>query len=413
MIPMRNLNPPPPHRFRQPPRRFRHWSRALRSLLPWLPFVAIVQATGCARGAAPAVLLPAERTDAPAAVAPAALPVAAAVFPADSWERHASPEAAGWSSEGLERVRTQLSGLYSTGFMAVAGGRVFFEYGDLETLSYLASVRKSVLSMLYGKYVADGTIRLDRTLLELGIDDHQGLTDGEKQATIRHLLSARSGVYHPASNTGDDLASAPPRGSQRPGTYYLYSNWDFNALGTIFEQETGRNIYDALETDLARPLGMEDFDRSLQQKTGDLTRSRHPAYHMHLSTRDMARIGYLMLREGNWAGTQVVPREWVRESTRLVTPRAEMNPERRRQESLGYGYLWWVFDEADPSAAYEGAYVAHGAVGQHILVMPALDLVVAHKTRQGQEGRVSHGEFHAVVRTLVAAYCGTSCRTPQ
>jgi CubicO group peptidase (beta-lactamase class C family) len=396
---MRNLNPPPHH--------LRHWSRALRSLLPWLPFVVIVQAAGCARAAAPAVLLPAERVDATATAAP----VATVAFPADSWERHATPEAAGWSSEGLERVRTQLSGLYSTGFMAVAGGRVFFEHGDLEALSYLASVRKSVLSMLYGRYVADGTIRLDRTLMELGIDDHQGLTDDEKQATIRHLLSARSGVYHPASNTGDDLASAPPRGSQRPGSYYLYSNWDFNALGTIFEQETGRNIYDALETDLARPLGMEDFDRSLQQKTGDLTRSRHPAYHMHLSTRDMARIGYLMLREGNWAGTQVVPREWVRESTRLVTPRAEMNPERHRDGSLGYGYLWWIFDAPALGPAYEGAYVAHGAFGQHILVVPALDLVVAHKTRDSRG--VTHGEFHDVASTLVAAYCGTSCRTQQ
>jgi CubicO group peptidase (beta-lactamase class C family) len=381
------------------PQRLRHWSRTLRSLLPWLPVVIALQAASCARASAPVVVLPQES-------AGAAAPTT--VFPAATWERHATPEAAGWSSEGLERVRTQLSGLYSTGFMAVSGGRVLFEYGDLETLSYLASVRKSVLSMLFGRYVEDGTIRLDRTLAELGIDDHQGLTDAEKQATIRHLLSARSGVYHPASNTGDDLASAPPRGSQQPGAYYLYSNWDFNALGTIFEQETGRNIYDALETDLARPLGMQDFDRSLQRKTGNLTRSRHPAYHMHLSTRDMARVGYLMLREGNWNGTQVVPREWVRNSTRLVTPRAEMNPEHHRQGSFGYGYLWWIFDAPDLDPAYEGAYVAHGAIGQHILVMPALDLVVAHKTRDAQG--VSHAEFHAVARTLVAAYCGTSCR---
>ena len=53
---------------------------------------------------------------------------------------------------------------------------------------------------------------------------------------VEHLLSARSGVYHPASNGGDDLASAPPRGSQAPGAYYLYSNWDFNVAGAIFEQ---------------------------------------------------------------------------------------------------------------------------------------------------------------------------------
>jgi CubicO group peptidase (beta-lactamase class C family) len=297
----------------------------------------------------------------------------------------------------------------STAFVAVTHGRVLFEYGDLEALSYVASVRKSILSMLFGNYVANGTVQLDRTLEELGIDDHQALSEREKRATIRDLLSARSGVFLPASNPGDDLASAPARGSREPGAYYLYSNWDFNVLGTIFEQETGRNIYDALETDLARPIGMQDFDRSLQRKSGDLTRSRHPAYHMHLSTRDMARIGYLMLREGTWESTQVVPHSWVRESTRIVTPRAEMNPQRHREGQLGYSYLWWVFDDPELGPEYEGAYVAHGAVGQHILVMPALDLVVAHKTLPGQERSVSHDQFHAIARMLVEARCRGSC----
>jgi microcystin degradation protein MlrC/CubicO group peptidase (beta-lactamase class C family) len=353
--------------------------------------------------------------------APAALPsggvapsvsqatVEAPVYPGVMWERHARPEAAGWSSTELEAVRAELSHLPTTGFMAVAGGRVFFEYGDLEALSYLASVRKSILSLLFGTYVADGTIRLDRTLAEVGIDDHQGLTEAERQATIRHLLSARSGVYHPASNSGDNLESAPPRGSQLPGAYYLYSNWDFNALGTIFEQQTGRNIYDVLETDLAGPIGMQDFDRTLQQKTGDLTRSMHPAYHIHLSTRDMARIGYLMLREGRWDGQQVVPREWVRESTSLITPRSELNPESRRDAPFGYGYLWWVFDDPNLGPEYAGAYAAHGMLGQHILVVPALDLVIAHKTMPGQGRRVSHEEFHDVASRLIAAHCGTRC----
>jgi len=362
-----------------------------------LTFAALLLG-GCAPASAPS-----------AGPAPSTTTSAPLVYPQASWEHHASPEAAGWSSAGLEEVREALSQLSTTGFVAVADGRIFFEYGDLQTVSYLASVRKSVLSMLFGNYVADGTVDLDRTLAELGIDDHQALTEAEKRATIRDLLSARSGVYHPASNSGDNLASAPPRGSQEPGAYYLYSNWDFNALGTIFEQETGRNIYDALETDLARPIGVQDFDRSLHRKSGDLTRSRHPAYHMHFSTRDMARIGYLMLREGEWEGEQLVPRDWVRESTSLVTPRAEMNPEHRRDESFGYGYLWWVFDDLDLGPEYEGAYVAHGAVGQHILVVPALDLVVAHKTRPGDGRRVSHDEFHAVARLLVNAHCGDRC----
>src|SRR5688572_9091937 len=171
---------------------------------------------------------------------------AKSVYPAAEWERIDRPENVGWSTAGLEQARAKLSTLATTGFMAVLGGRVLMEYGDVKRVSYLASVRKSVLSMLYGIYSERGKINLEKTLEQMRIDDIGGLSAEEKQATVRDLLRARSGVFHPASNPGDNLPSAPPRGSQKHGTYFLYSNWDFNALGTIFEQETGVNIYDAL-----------------------------------------------------------------------------------------------------------------------------------------------------------------------
>lgn len=345
----------------------------------------------------------------PALAQNVAAEAASHVYPAAAWEHVPLPEQAGWSRAGLELMRERLADMSTTGMMAIVGGRVLFEYGAVERVSYLASVRKSILSMLYGIYRDRGAIDLGRTLEELGLDDIRGLTEAEKQATVLDLITARSGVFHEASNAGDDLASAPPRGSQPPGTYYLYSNWDFNALGTIFEQETGVDIYDALEQELARPIGMQDFDRSTHRRTGNSERSRHLAYHMNLSTRDMARIGYLMLREGEWSGRRIVPRDWVAESTRAFTPRAEMNPERRRSGPFGYGYLWWVFDDPALPEVYRGAYTGLGAVGQHILVMPSLDLVVAHKTQPGEGRSVTHAEFLDVVRLLIDAHCGSSC----
>jgi len=345
----------------------------------------------------------------------------AQVFPGPNWEHVSSPEAAGYSRARLDVLRDYLSTLDTTAMMAVVGGRVLFEYGDVTRLSYLASVRKSVLAMLYGNYVAPGKIPLNRTLRELGITDLQGLLPIEQKATIEHLLTARSGVYHPASNPGDSTAMAPPRGSQKPGTYFLYNNWDFNAAGTIFERLTGRDIYDALESDLARPVGMQDFDRSRQQKSGDLKRSQHPAYHMWLSTRDMARLGYLMLREGNWAGRQVIPRDWARKIVSLVTPLAELNPLPQREAAYGsgqlwgYGYMWWVWDAPGRRGPMAGAYTAMGAFGQYITVLPALDLVVVHKTdpQQPRAGKqesglrrprsVSGSEYFTALNLLIAA----------
>ena len=357
----------------------------------------------------------------------AAVPQAAQAgqtVPGKDWQRIESPESAGYSSARLQALRSWLQSLDTTAMMVAVGGRSLFEYGDLAHLSYLASVRKSVLAIMYGKYVENGTIPLGRTLKELEFTDVGGLMPQELQATIEHVITARSGVYHLASNAGDDTASAPPRGSQRPGAYYLYNNWDFNAAGAIFERLTRREIYDALQSDLAEPIGMQDFDRARQRKTGNAERSQHMAYHMHLSTRDMARVGLLMLRGGAWGGQQVASREWVRRISSLVTPFHEMNPPAQRAlgsgNRWGYGYMWWVWDAPNSSGAFTGAYTGRGAGGQFITVLPQLDMVVAHKTdttqpvklATGQRSRAVSGvEYDAILRLVLAARCpGGRCQ---
>lgn len=330
------------------------------------------------------------------------------VYPDTAWEYvwpdSAALEAYGWSEPELRDAwRFVRDSANTTGLVVVDRGRVVFDFGDVEELSYLASVRKSILAMLYGRWVEDGTVDLEATLAELGVDDIGGLLPVERQATLDHLVTARSGVYHPASNSGDNLADAPPRGSQRPGEYFLYNNWDFNAAGALFEQLTGMDIYDALQAQLATPLEFQDWDREAQRKTGNLTRSVNPAYHMWLSTRDMARIGYLMLREGRWHDEQVLSRDWVRRISGLVTPLEEMHPIGRRDGYLGYGYMWWVWDGPQEAGPYEGAYTARGAVGQWITVLPAVDLVVAHKTNSVYRRTTSWASWERFLELLLDA----------
>jgi CubicO group peptidase (beta-lactamase class C family) len=332
------------------------------------------------------------------------------VFPDTVWERIADPASVGFSSEALEVVRAYADSIDTTGLLVVVGGKVLLEYGDVSEVTYVASVRKSILAMLYGSYVEDGTIDLDRTLEELGMDDVGGLLPVEKQATIRHLLTARSGVYHLASNTGDDRARAPARGSQTPGTYMLYNNWDFNAAGAAFELMTGRNIFDVLQTDLAEPLGFRDFHREVHKKGGDLEISQYPSYHMHLSTRDMARLGYLMLRDGNWNGRQIIPAHWVRKISSPVTPPDEMHPPGGGWGIFGYGYMWWTLDDQRIPPDYRGRmHTAQGAFGQFITVIPAVDMVIAHKTAvgltpdgidKGMERMVTWGTYSGILERL-------------
>jgi CubicO group peptidase (beta-lactamase class C family) len=296
-------------------------------------------------------------------------------FPGAIWEY----DNAGLSPKVVREVKAFVHTLDTTGLMVVKAGKVVYEYGDVSEPSYLASARKSVLSMLYGSYVANGKIRLDRTLKDLGMSDVGGLLPIEERAKVIDLITARSGVYHPASNSGDLLEFAPQRGSRKPGSYWLYSNWDFNAAGAAFERMTGKDIYDALRDDLAIPIGMQDFNREQQKKDEMPERSQYPSYPMWLSTRDMARLGYLMLRKGQWQDRRLIPAEWVRCSTKVLTPIAEMHPETIQSGPFGFGYMWWVWDGPFASGPYQCAYTAAGAHGQWISVLPALDMVVVHK----------------------------------
>ncbi|NNE69191.1 MAG: serine hydrolase [Rhodothermales bacterium] len=326
-----------------------------------------------------------------------------AVFPGEIWERAPAAEY-GWDLDQLQGVNAfARDSSNTTGLMVVDRGKVVLSFGDVEELSYLASVRKSILAMLYGEHVENGTIDLSQTLADLGMDDVQGLSDAEKQATIFDLITARSGIYHPASNAGDNSADAPPRGSQEPGSYFLYNNWDFNAAGAAFEQTTGRNIYDELERQLALPLQFQDWNRDVQRKSGNTSRSRYQAYHVWLSTRDMARIGYLMLSGGEWDGQQVLPEGWAQTITTIVTPVEEMNPARFRENEFGYGYMWWVWDGPEATGPFEGAYTGRGAYGQYITVLPALDVVVAHKTKSAYGRSTGWDTYSGILERIVAA----------
>ncbi|MEL6674336.1 MAG: serine hydrolase [Bacteroidota bacterium] len=329
----------------------------------------------------------------------------ATAIEAAEWPAWEESELQAWDSEGLNRLqRYVVDSTVFTGIMIVQGGKVVGDYGNIEENSYIASCRKSVLAMLYGPYVKDGTIDLSLSLEELGIDDVGGLLEIEKRATIKDLIAARSGVYHPASNGGDFLDQAPERGSQEPGAYWLYSNWDFNAAGFIFEKLTGKNIYDEVERQLAIPLGMQDWERDLQRKSGDTTRSFYRAYHMWFSVRDLARIGQLMLQKGSWQGEQLYDPAWIAEMVAPLTSSQEILDNvpgfGRVGYRFGYGYMWWLWDEPD-IPQLNGAYSALGAMGQSITVYPAIDAVVALKTNS-LYGRRNSGHQRARVLALVA-----------
>jgi CubicO group peptidase (beta-lactamase class C family) len=316
-------------------------------------------------------------------------------FPGTDWSK-ADAARLGWSVKKLASAEALMRQLGSTSLMIVQRGEVVAAWGDTTRRVRVASVRKSILSALYGLAVAEGKINLEATLAELEIDDKPpSLTAEEKRAKVRDLLQARSGVYHEAtSETEDQTERRPDRGSHPPGTFWYYNNWDFNALGSIYRKLTGEDIFVAVERRIASPIGMQDFSAAdgryaLRRASSSI----HPAYHMNMSARDLARFGLLFLNQGQWNGRQVIPKEWVAESTRSYSV---------SNRKIGYGYMWWVSDgEFHYRTRFgPGSYSARGYGGQLILVAPHHDLVIVHLTEAYQADR-QYGEILA--RIMAAA----------
>ncbi|ETA50596.2 amide hydrolase [Rhodobacteraceae bacterium PD-2] len=294
------------------------------------------------------------------------------VVPGPHWTDCSDPAAHGVTPTVRKAATAALDALQTTSFTAVVGGEQVFEYGDTSEVSYLASTRKSILSMLYGKYVEAGVIDLNATIADLGIDEARGLLPIEKTATLRDLLITSSGVYYPAGSPGGDMTGVPERGSKTPGRFFHYNNWDFNVLGAVFEELTGTSVHDAFARELAEPLGLQDFDRARQRMLGYGDKSRYLAYHFFLSGRDMARLGLLMVRNGRWGDQQLISPEWVRESTSMHVAVRDMA--RPKPRVAGYSYLWWLPRVPEGKLHWQGAFVAAGHFGQFILGVPALDM---------------------------------------
>jgi CubicO group peptidase (beta-lactamase class C family) len=319
--------------------------------------------------------------------------------PGMEWKRLASPEQAGWPAEKLTSLHKYVEEIGSTSAMIVQHGLVVAEWGDAAHRSNLHSCRKSLLNSLIGIAVAEGKINLDDTLEKLGIDDKKpSLTFEETQATVRDLLEARSGVYHPAAyETKGMVEQRPPRGSHAPGTFWYYNNWDFNALGWIYEKAAGTKIFDAFYREIAQPIGMQDF------RPGDghyitSADSRFPAYVFEMSARDFARFAMLYLDGGKWNNTQIVPRDWVNASIR---PYSDV-------ESGGYGYLWWTGDAVSGTPQRirfpKGSFWAEGHLGQYAVVVPSLDLIIVNRLDEKQTRRtIGKRQMARMVRLAVDA----------
>ncbi|MGD8307089.1 MAG: serine hydrolase [Ignavibacteria bacterium] len=289
------------------------------------------------------------------------------------------PEDVGYSSEKLEDAKHFADTSGFDAVMVLYDGKILFSWGNVSQNYWTHSIRKPLLSALYGIHVNQGNIDLDLTIEDLNIDDiPPALTNEEKQATVRDLIKSRSGIYHEAAaETQAMIDLRPERGSHPPGTFFYYNNWDFNVAGVIFEQLTGTGIFEEFKRRIADPIGMQDFNVENCYYQYELGKSMHPAYPFRMSARDMARFGALFQKNGVWNGNQIIPTAWIEESTTAYSFEDS-------SLGIGYGYMWRVYPAGSFVSQMAGGYKIFGHTGlggvQALIIIPELNLVIVERT---------------------------------
>lgn len=311
----------------------------------------------------------------------------------------ANPESAGLRSEPLRDLIEWLNGFEQANIhsiLVVRHGRLLFEHyrpGDdncwgeplgkvahgPESKHDLRSVTKSVMSLLFG-------VALDRELIK---DINEAIFDWfpeysdlrtpqKERISLRHLLTMSAGFewneFIPFTDPNNSemrmLASADQHRYvlEQPVVAPGGQVWNYNGggtllLGAVIAKAADRALDDVAHKFLFEPLGITDFTWTKNSENGILEVGG-----LRLCSRDLAKIGQLVLNGGNWHGRQIVSERWVKESTA-----AHIGPP---DLTYFYGYQWWLGRSLLVGEREVQWICAMGLGGQRIFAVPALDLVV-------------------------------------
>ncbi|MDQ8729429.1 serine hydrolase [Bradyrhizobium sp. LHD-71] len=315
----------------------------------------------------------------------------ATVWPTNGWQT-STPEEQGMSSEAIARLVDDVGMYKQDSLLVVRNGRIV---ADAYYAPYVAGIRhdlrsvtKSVVGTLIGILVQQGKVGLDRPVVDLYSDVTIANADERKRAiTPQHLLDMASGIewverrytpdeaiwrMHKSPNPMEFVLNEPM--AQMPGAKFNYNGGNTYLLSALINRTTGQNALEFAKKELFAPLGITDVRWPWTDKQG-ITNGESGLF---LAPHDVAKIGYLYLRNGMWDGRQVVSASWV---------------ERARKGQVDtdfgkYANLWWSLPARD-------TFMALGRHGQFIVVLPKLDVVAV------MTGVVPDGEQRYPLRKLI------------
>ena len=243
----------------------------------------------------------------------------------------------------------------------------------------LSSVTKGILSMVTGISIELGNISdVNEPIIKYLSQYSNSFSDDKKQIQIKHLLTMTSGwdwnqFNYSWNDKRNDAANMykckdvvkyvleRPMNA-KPGIKFNYTNGEPTVMGVILRNACNIEVDKCTELHLFNPLGITEFQWS-RYPDGTIETDGG----LKLCSRDLLKVGILMLNNGNWHGDQIISENWISESTK-----SRINLSLKR----GYGYYWneMMYEFRGKS---QTAIFIPGDGGQFLVVFPSLDMVIA------------------------------------
>jgi CubicO group peptidase (beta-lactamase class C family) len=251
---------------------------------------------------------------------------------------------------------------------------------DRQTPQRTWSVAKSIAATVIGAAVLDGIVDVNDAA---GLAAWSAPIDPRGQITVANLLNMSSGLDSgPAGNRTDDVYlgggrvvdhAVTRRLIAAPGTRWTYANNDTLIAMRALREKIGKDKkYLAFPFErVLHPLGMNHTFLETDWN-GDFIMSSQ----VWTTARDLARLGLLYLNDGVWEGKRIIPKGWA---AFVATPAANQPPLQRADGSQigGYGAQFWLFGERHGLPA--GTYAALGNRGQHLVIIPARNMLIIRR----------------------------------
>ena len=336
----------------------------------------------------------------------------AAVFPGETWVT-CSPAEAGLDAARLEQARAYALTGGGSGCV-IRGGKLACSWGDQAQRYDLKSTTKSFGAAALGLAIKDGKMRLsDKARVHhptLGTPpETNALAGWLDQITIFHLASQTAGFDKPGGYVPLLF---------KPGTEWAYSdsgpNWLAECITLAYRRDLDELMFERLFTPLGiRRIDLVWRDNSYRPHLIDGIKRREFGAGISADVNAMARFGLLWLRGGEWNGTQILPGDYIdkaRTTDPAVTRLTVRLPQDYGKASHHYGLLWWNNADETIEGVPLDTYWTWGLYDSLIVVMPALDIVVA-RAGKGWE-RTKGADHYDVLKPFLEPIATAATNSP-